>query len=99
MSNFYILRRANGEVFTISINGAPYVAVWESELGVRRSKNMNPDLMVYVPVAPNRRLVERQFAGEPVKFFLVDSSDPDLTSGREISDEEVFGQVEMRQAA
>jgi hypothetical protein len=95
----FILRRANGEVFTITINDAPHVAVWDGELAVRRSKNMNPDLIVYVPIPPDRRLIERQFAGEPIKFFLVDSSDPDLMSGREIGEDELFSQAEVRQAA
>jgi hypothetical protein len=99
MSNFYILRRANGEVFTISINGEAHLAVWDSELGIRRSKNLNPDLIVYVPVPLERRLINKHFAGEPIKFFLVDGTEPDLTSGREISEDELFGQAEVPQAA
>jgi hypothetical protein len=94
----FILRRANGEVFTISINDVPHVAVWDSELGIRRSKNINPDLIVYVPATLDRRVIKRQLAGQPIKFFLVDSFDPDLTSGREISEDELFDQGVPRAA-
>lgn len=98
MATYYILRRANGDILTLERGGHTYIAVWDSELGVRRSKNANPDLIVYVPAALDRRWIERRIPGNR-RYFLVDSTDPDLETGREITEEELFGQPEFRKAA
>lgn len=99
MSAYYVLRKANGDILTVDIEGTTYIAVWDSEVGVRRSKRANPDLLVYVPTAADRRLMERQFPHLDRPFFLVDSRDPDLHTGRQIDHTELFGEIELAQAA
>ena len=99
MSTYYILRKANGDILTIDVKGKEYIAVWDSETGVRRSKRANPDLIVYLPAPLDRRLIERTLPNLNVPFFLVDSRDPDLQTGREISWDQLFGEPTLAQAA
>jgi hypothetical protein len=99
MATYYILRRANGEVFTLERNGVSYIAVWADERDVRRSKSANPDLMLYVPAPVTGRFLKRRFGDRELRFFLVDGRDPDLKRGREITPEEILGDVSVPQAA
>lgn len=99
MATYYILRKANGEVFTLEVNGVSYVAVWGDERDVRRSKSANPDLMVYIPAPADERFLKRRFGDRPIRFFLVDGRDPDLRTGREITPEDVFGEAALPKAA
>jgi len=99
MSAYYILRKANGDILMVENQSKKYIAVWDSEVGVRRSKRANPDLIVYVPAQLDRRLIERKFPNLEVPFFLVDGRDPDLKTGREISQAELFEEPELAQAA
>jgi hypothetical protein len=98
MTTYYVLRRANGDILTLERGNQTYIAVWDSEVSVRRSKSSNPDLIVYVPAVVDRRWIERRFPG-PRRYFLVDSSDADLATGREVTEEELFGSPEFRKAA
>jgi hypothetical protein len=99
MSTYYVLRKANGDILTVEVEGKQYIPVWDSEIGLRRSKRANPDLIVYVPAPADRRLIERKFPKLDVPFFLIDSEDVDLQTGREISRDEVFGELSLAQAA
>lgn len=99
MSTYYLLRKANGDILTVEIKGKEYIAVWDSDTAVRRSKRANPELMVYVPAVVDRRLIERKFPNPSVSFFLVDSRDPDLRTGHEISADELLAEPELAQAA
>jgi hypothetical protein len=96
---YYILRKANGDILTVDVKGKQYIPVWGSEIGVRRSKRANPDLIVYVPAPLDHRLIERKFPNPDVPFFLVDGRDPDLQTGREISWSELFEEPRLAQAA
>ncbi len=99
MATYYVLRRANGDILTLEVDGVSYVAVWASEQDLRRSKSANPDLMVYVPAPLERRLLRMRFGDQPVRLFLVDARDPDLRTGREITPEEAFGEAAFPKAA
>jgi hypothetical protein len=99
MNAFYVLRKANGDILTVDIKGKTYIPVWDHERGVRRSKGANPELLVYVPAQADRRLIERKFPKLDVPFFLVESRDLDLHTGSEINQAEVFGELELAQAA
>jgi len=96
---YYILRKANGDILTVDVKGKQYIPVWDSEIGVRRSKRANPDLIVYVPAPLDRRLIKQKFPNPDVPFFLVDSRDPDLQTGREINWSELFNEPVLAQAA
>jgi len=99
MATYYVLRRANGEVFTVERNGVSYVAVWADERDVRRSKSANPDLMLYVAAPLDERFLRRRFGDHVPRFFLVDGRDPDLKTGREIALEEIKGEAAVPKAA
>lgn len=96
---YYVLRRANGDILTVDIGGRQAIAIWEDERAVRRSKLTNPELIVYVPAPLTRQLVERRFPDRDVSFFLVDSRDPDLKTGRRMSPADVFPEPELAEAA
>lgn len=99
MSAYYILRKANGDILTVEIEGKKHIAVWDSDTAVRRSKRANPELIVYVPAVLDHQLIERKFPNLDVPFFLVDSRDPDLQTGRQISGDELLAEPELAQAA
>lgn len=97
MSPYYILRKANGEVLTINVAGKTYVAVWDDPGAVRRSKLVNPALLVYVPAVLDLQWLQQRF--DAPSFFLIDSRDPNLRTGREIGQAELVGSSELAQAA
>jgi hypothetical protein len=85
---YYLMRLANGEVFTIHIDGNEYVAIWPDEESAMRYKERNPDLLTYLPARIDGRMVERKLRPlatlRPLRFWLLDATDPaaDLYSGR-----------------
>jgi hypothetical protein len=99
MPTYYILRKANGDILTVEIKGRTHIAVWDSDAAVRRSKQANPELIVYVPARADRRLIGRRFPPLDAPFFLIDRQDPDLQTGQEIPSTEVFGETTLAQAA
>ncbi|MFY9555080.1 MAG: hypothetical protein WAV47_10250 [Blastocatellia bacterium] len=95
MSDMFVMRRANGDLFTEEINGKPRVLVWSSEEALARSKERNPELMTFLPARLTRSLIHGTGSGLAVEepaLFLLDEDDPqaDLDDGRPISLEEIF---------
>ncbi len=43
------MRRANGELFTLSLKGKEHLAVWPSMQSAIRYKARNPELLVFLP--------------------------------------------------
>ncbi|MCS6804154.1 MAG: hypothetical protein RMM98_00335 [Acidobacteriota bacterium] len=82
---------------TIDVAGKTYVAVWDHPGAVRRSKLANPALLVYVPAVLDLQWVQQRISSP--SFFLIDSRDPNLQTGREISQAELIGLSELAQAA
>jgi hypothetical protein len=84
----YAMRRANGDLFTLIIDGNDYVALWPDEISARRYKSANPELLVYLPVRIDRSIVERKLkplaTERPLRFWLLDEKDPaaEFESGR-----------------
>jgi hypothetical protein len=99
MNTYYILRKANGDVLTTDVDGKTHVAVWNHPDAVRRSKQANPGLVVYVSAVLDHQLIERRFPNKSASFFLIDSRDPDLQTGREMSQSDFFASSELAQAA
>jgi hypothetical protein len=96
MSEMFVMRRADGNLFTEEINGKLTVPVWSSEEALARYKERNPELMTFLPTQLTRPLINRIESGLAGKgttgFFLVAEDDPaaDLDEGRLISLEEIF---------
>lgn len=106
MSGKFVMRRANGDVFTEEIDGKLRVPVWSSELALARYKERNPELMIFLPARLTRSLLDKvrgklDKEGIPEFFLLTeDAPEADLEMGRPITLEEIFpGSERIPQAA
>jgi hypothetical protein len=96
MSEMFVMRRADGDLFTEEIDGKPSIPIWSSEEALARYKERNPELMTFLATRLTRSLINRigsGLAGEAATgFFLLAEDDPnaDLDDGRLISLEEIF---------
>jgi hypothetical protein len=101
MGEMYVMRRANGDLFTEHIDGRMQIPVWTSLEAVARYKERNPELMTFLPARLSRSLMKKIESGlgrEGAKeFFLLSESTPDgyLDDGRPISLEELFPEGEI----
>ena len=91
MSQMFVMRRADGDLFTEEISGKLIVPLWSSEDALARYKERNPELMIFLPTRLTRSLINKirnGLAGEGTTgFFLLAEDDPDadLDEGRPIS--------------
>jgi hypothetical protein len=96
MGDVYVMRRANGDLFTEEINGRLRIPVWTSEEAVARYRERNPELLTFLPARLNRPLISRIKSGlgseSTTEFLLLSEDDPDadLTDGRPLSLDEIF---------
>ena len=96
MSEMYVMRRANGDLFTEEIEGRLLIPVWSSRQAVARYKERNPVLMTFLPARADLNLIKRVASGPgregAVDLFLLSEDTPDayLKEGRPISLEEAF---------
>ena len=96
MSEMFVMRRADGDLFTEEIAGKPSIPIWSSEEALARYKERNPELMTFLATRLTRSLIKRVRSGlagqTPIGFFLLAEDDPnaDLDDGRLISLEEIF---------
>jgi hypothetical protein len=101
MSELFVLRRANGNLFTQEINGKLVIPVWSSRDTVARYKERNPELMIFLPARLDRSTIKKVKSGPgdegAAQFFLLSEDAPDayLDEGRLITSEEIFpeGQI------
>jgi hypothetical protein len=99
MNEMYVMRRANGDLLTVEIQGKKRIPVWTNEDSVSRYKAFNPELIFYWPVKLNRDVVKRatvKFTKEELPgLFLISSRTPDaqLKDGKPITLDEVFAEV------
>lgn len=95
MSEMFVMRRADGELFTEEINGKPILPLWSGEDVLARYKERNPELMTFLPTRLTRALLSRIRSGlagaGATGFFLLtdDNPDADLYDGTPISPDEI----------
>lgn len=94
MNEIFVMRRANGDVFTEEINGKLGIPVWSNEEAVMRYKERNPELGVFLPQRLTHSML-KNLTGEAESapgFFLLSEDDPDaqLDDGRAVSLEEII---------
>ena len=100
MSEMFVMRRANGDVFTEEIDGKPTVPLWSSQETIERYKERNPELLTFIAARLTRSLISKigaRFGGESTPGFLLlaeDDPDADLDDGRPVSVDEIFPQGE-----
>jgi hypothetical protein len=95
MGDVYLMRRANGDLFTAEVQGKVRIHVWSSRDAADRYKARNPELSVFLPVRLDRLLLNKIKTLDsegPVEFFQLLEQDPNasLYSGRSIMPDEIF---------
>jgi hypothetical protein len=96
MSELYVMRRANGDLFTLEAEGERCIPVWPSKEAAVRYKARNRELLVFFPVRLDRSILLRAAAGPQSlalpRFLLLpeDSPDANLYEGRPVAIEEIF---------
>jgi hypothetical protein len=101
MSELFVMRRANGDLFTEEVNGKLVITVWSSREAIARYKERNPKLMIFLPARLDRSTIKKVKSGLGVEgatqLFLLSDDAPDayLDEGRLITLEEIFptGQI------
>ena len=101
MSELFVMRRANGDLFTHEINGELVTPVWSGRGGVARYKERNPELMFFLPARLDRSTTKKVNSGRgaegTTRFFILSDDAPDayLDEGRLITLEEILpeGQI------
>jgi hypothetical protein len=95
MSELYVMRRANGDLFNEEVGGKLVIPAWSSREAVARYRERNPELMLFLPVRLDRSLMKKiksTLGTEAMEFFLLSEDAPDayLKDGRPITLEEIF---------
>jgi hypothetical protein len=62
MDQLAIMRRANGELFTVTIKGKKCLAVWPNERRAIQYKARNPALLVFVPALVGGAFAQKALA-------------------------------------
>jgi hypothetical protein len=97
MSEYFVMRRANGDLFAERIDNHLCIPVWADREEVERFKAHNPELMIFLPTRLTHSLVEKtNRTEEGARFFLLSSDAPDapLDKGKEITPEELFSDAQ-----
>src|SRR5688572_21745134 len=93
MNKLSIMRRANGELFTLKRNGREYLAVWPNLDSAIQYKARNPELLVFVPVMVDNAFVQKRLQSlkkeEFRLFLLADTRVALLKEGRKMKWEEM----------
>ena len=90
-----VMRRANGELFTLTVKGRKHLALWPSLESAERYKYRNPDLLVFKPASVASSFGQKSL--RPLKedgvelFLLVDAGGAHFGDGRKISWDEFEG--------
>jgi hypothetical protein len=101
MSEMFVMRRADGELFTEEINGKWIVPLWSGEDAPARYKERNPELLTFLPARLTRPMLNRIRSGLVgagiTGFFLLADDDPDadLDEGSPISLEGITLESEL----
>jgi hypothetical protein len=103
MSDLFVMRRANGDLFTEVVGGKVVLPVWRGRDSVERYKVRNPELMFFLPAPLDHRLLTSRFLNKmdsnetPAELFLLAGDDPeaDLDDGRPFSPQEVMSITEQ----
>lgn len=99
MRELFVLRRANGDLYTEQAGEELRVPVWSSRESVERYRERNPALRVFFPARLERRLLTKALGGNGARrdaapFLLSeDSPDASLSDGRTVGIDELLPAV------
>src|SRR4030095_2479069 len=104
MGDVYLMRRANGDLFTGEVQGKVRLPVWSSRDAADRYKARNPELNVFLPARLDRLLLNKIMTLNnegPMSFSRRSDEGPNasLHAGRPIMREEIFSEREATSSA
>ena len=103
MEDVYVMRRANGDLFTEEVQGKMRIPVWSSRDTADRYKARNPELSVFLPARLDRLLFNKikTLQEGSAEFFLLSEEDPNasLFEGRPMKADEIFPGKEATSAS
>src|SRR5437868_14701790 len=92
-----LMRRANGELFTLTLKGRAHLALWRSLQSAFHYKARNPELLVFSPAAAASPFGQKSLAAlqraDVGLFLLTDTGRARLSDGRPISWEAIKGRL------
>jgi hypothetical protein len=100
MKEFFVMRRANDDLFVQRVGDIIRIPVWQSEEHALKCKARNSELVVYWPVPLKKQYLDRTAATikdqKIIECFLVSERSPDasLADGACMSGEALFSSTE-----
>ena len=97
MEQYTIMRRANGELFTLMQKGQAYLALWPTLQCANHYKARNPELRVFLPAFVTSAFGRKSLL--PLKnekrglYLLKDTNDAHFSDGDQISWEELANRL------
>ncbi len=98
MKEWFVLRRANGDLFSEEIGGKVRIPVWSSAEAVQRFKVHNPELLIFLPTRLTAALAQKsksRFGADAnLEFFLLSDETPaaELDEGTTMNAAEMFAE-------
>lgn len=93
MDQLTLMRRANGECFTLMLKGRAHLALWPSPQSAAYYKARNPELLVFSPAllasAAGRKNLATLQSEDMGLFLLTDRGRAHLGDGRKLNWEEI----------
>src|SRR6185369_4320998 len=93
LTRLTMMRRANGELFTLTLKGRAHLALWPSPQSAFHYKARNPELLIFSPAlvaSPFGQKSLTALQSEDIGVFLLtDTGRAHLGDGRKISWEEI----------
>jgi hypothetical protein len=103
MNEAYVMRRANGDLLAVEIQGKLRIPIWQDPDAVNRYKALNPELVFYWPVKLDRNVAKRITAGlgREGEFLLLPADAPDarLDDGKPVKLDALFPEASTASAA
>ncbi len=97
MDQLTMMRRANGELFTLTLKGQKYLALWPSLESAVRFKARNPELLAFVPAWVASAFGQKHLAHLQEEnmglLLLTDTGDAHFRDARKISWEDLRGDL------
>jgi hypothetical protein len=105
MDDLYVMRRANGDLLIVEVQGKPRIPVWQSTDSVSQYKALNPELIFYWPVKLSREVVKRTTgkspSNKPVDLLLLpaEARNAHFEEGRPATLDEILPESSASQSA